>query len=85
MQKIIFENTDGTVGVVHPIVVEHGLDALAKKDVPSGLPYWIVDESILPLTREHRDAWRIDHEAMGEPHGYGHESSTFEGVLNAED
>ena len=82
---IIFENTDCTIGVITPIVLDHGIDALAKKDVPSGLPYWIVDGSALPQTREYRDAWRIDHDAMGAPHGYGHESSTFEEVLNAED
>ena len=84
MEKIIFENNDGSVGIIHPIVLEHGIDALAKKDVPSGLPYWIVDESSLPQTKEYRDAWCIDHDAMGEPHGHGHEANTFEEVLNAE-
>lgn len=82
MQLIIFENADKTVGVIHPIIFDCGIDALAKKDVPSGLPYWVVDESVLPQTREYRDAWRIDHDAMGAPHGYGHEASTFEGVLD---
>ena len=85
MQKIIFENNDGSIGVIHPIVIEHGLLALAKKDVPSGLPYWVVDADVLPADRTYRDAWRIDHDALGEPHGYGHEASTFKGVLNAED
>ena len=85
MQKIIFENNDGTIGVITPIALEYGIDALAKKDVPSGFPYWIVDDSSLPQTREYRNAWRIDHETMGAPHGYGHAASTFEGVLNAED
>ena len=82
---IIFETGAGTIGIIHPVVLNHGIDALAKKDVPSGLPYWIVDESALPQTREYRDAWRIDHDAMGAPHGYGHKASTFEEVLNAED
>lgn len=85
MQKIIYENADGTIGVITPVVLDYGIDALAKKDVPAGLPYWIVDESALPASREYRDAWRFDHDTMGDPHGYGHAASSFEGVLNAED
>lgn len=83
--KILYENQDGTVCVISPIITEHGLDALAKKDVPFGFPYWIVDDSALPESREYRAAWRIDHEQMGDPHGHGHEASTFEEVVNAED
>jgi len=82
MQVIVFENIDGTVEILSPMDTRHGIDALAKKDVPSGLPYWIVEDSALPQSREYRDAWRIDHDVMGSPHGYGHETDTYEGVLN---
>ena len=42
-------------------------------------PYWIVDDNFIPSDREYRGAWEIDG-SMGEPHGYGHQESTFEGV-----
>ena len=33
---------------------------IAVKDVPTGLPFKIVDETYLPTDRTYRDAWEID-------------------------
>ena len=81
--RIIFENLDKSVGILIPTqecINIFGIEAIAKKDVPQGLPYWIVEDIHIPESREFRGAWEID-ESMGEPNGYGHQGNTFEEVL----
>lgn len=73
MQKIIYKNEDDTIVIIHP--TQQGLDIfgineLAVKDTPSGLPFWIVDETVIPVDRTYRSAWRLDG-TEGEPDGYG--------------
>lgn len=85
MKVVIFEQNDGSVAILYPVtecIDIYGIDALAKKDVPPGLQYWIVDAESVPTDRAYRDAWRIDHAAMGWPHGFGCAASTFEEVLH---
>ena len=84
MQRIIFENEDKTIGIIIPTqecIDIFGIEAIAKKDTPQGLPYWIVEDDFIPQDRTFRGAWEIDEETMGEPHGYGHKACTFEEVL----
>ena len=81
--RIIYENQDKSVGILIPTqecVDLFGIEAIAKKDVPEGLPYWIVEDVHIPESRTFRNAWEID-ESMGEPHGYGHKDNTFEEIL----
>ena len=81
--RIIFENQDKSVGILIPTqecVDLFGIEAIAKKDVPEGLPFWIVEDVHIPESRTFRGAWEID-ESMGEPHGYGHKDNTFEEIL----
>ena len=81
--RIIFENQDKSVGILMPTqecIDLFGIEAIAKKDVPEGLPFWIVDTETIPTDRTFRGAWEID-ESMGEPHGYGHQYNTFEEIL----
>ena len=81
--RIIFENQDKSVGILIPTqecVDLFGIEAKAKKDVPEGLPYWIVEDVHIPESRTFRNAWETD-ESMGEPHGYGHQYNTFEEIL----
>jgi len=62
-QRIIFQNEEGGVSIVIPTeeaLENYTIQEIAKKDVPSGLPYKIVEESDIPSTREFRDAWEID-------------------------
>lgn len=59
------------------------IKAIARKDVPEGLPFWIVDESEIPTDRTFREAWEIPEE-WGEPDGYGSSYYTFEEVLRAQ-
>lgn len=83
MQKIIFQNKDNSVGVIHPTqdaLSFATIQQIAEKDVPANLPYWIVPTSDIPESRTFRGAWEID-ESFGEPDGFGGESNEFDAEL----
>lgn len=84
--KIIFKNQDNSIGIITP--TEEALsfatiEQIAEKDCPYNLPYWIVEDSIIPTDRTFRSAWEID-SSIGEPHGFGGESNEFDGELLAQ-
>ena len=57
-QKIIYPNDKGGVTILTPSPNWRGtIEELAAKDVPSGLPYKIVDVSEIPSDRTFRNAW----------------------------
>lgn len=61
MQVIIYKSSEG-VHVIRPnleFVEMYGIEAIAKKDVPAGKPYKIIDASELP-DRENRNQWDVD-------------------------
>jgi len=58
MNRIIFTNTDGSIGILIP-AKGISLDRLVK-DVPAGLAYEIVDETDIPADRAFRNAWVHD-------------------------
>lgn len=63
MQRIIFKTPDNGVGVIVPTpeaLKSMTMEELAKKDVPAGAPYRIVDTSEIPTDRTFRDAWEYD-------------------------
>jgi hypothetical protein len=67
--RIIHPGHDGTVCVVIPAAnCGISLEEIARKDVPAGVPYKIVDASVIPSDRSFRDAWEAD---FSEPDGYG--------------
>ena len=73
MNRIIYKNQDNSVSVLIPaqeVLDTVGLQAIAEKDVPQDLPYWLVDASVIPSDRSQRNAWEID-ESMGDPDGFG--------------
>ena len=77
--KIIFKNEDNSIGVITPTneaLSFATIEQIAEKDVPHNLPYWIVEDSVIPEDRTCRSAWEID-ESMGEPDGFGGESNEF--------
>lgn len=57
-KRIIYPNDDGGVSIIIP-TPECGLsiEEVAKKDVPQGKPYKIVDVSDIPEDRTFRNAW----------------------------
>lgn len=61
--KIIFANQDGSIGIVHPTaeaLATMSMHEIARKDVPTGRPYKIVQDEDIPTDRTFRDAWEVD-------------------------
>lgn len=57
MQVIIFPNDNGGVAVIIPAPeFADQIEAVANKDVPTGKPWRIIDDSELP-SRNSRDRW----------------------------
>lgn len=69
-ERIIFQHGGG-VAVLTPCNCGLTIEQIGKKDVPNGVPFWIVDASSIPADRTFRDAWELDTAAMGEPSGIG--------------
>jgi hypothetical protein len=63
MKRIIYKNPDNTVSIIVPsdeALQSMTIEQIAKKDVPTGYKYKIVDVSEVPSDREFRNAWTID-------------------------
>ena len=61
--KIIYKNESGGVSIITPTdeaLSFMSIDEIAKKVVPTGLPYKIVEDSEVPTDRTFRDAWVVD-------------------------
>lgn len=83
MKKIIFKNQDNSIGIITPtqeVLKFATVIQVAEKDVPAGLPYWIVEDLVIPENRTFRSAWEID-ENFGKPDGFGGESNQFDEEL----
>ena len=79
LNRGIYKNPDNSIGIIIPsdeALAIFGLEKILEKDVPAGLPYWIVETSLIPEDRTFRSAWEID-ESFGEPDGFGGESNEF--------
>jgi len=57
-KRIVYTNADGVCCIITP-AIECGLsiDEIARKDVPNGLSYRIIDAGQLPADRVFRNAW----------------------------
>ena len=58
MNRIIYPTPEGGVAVIIP-TGELPIEEVAKKDVPEGVPYSIVDASEIPEDRTFRNAWKM--------------------------
>jgi hypothetical protein len=77
-QVIIYKTDEGGVAVVVPTpeaFEQHGIQAIAVKDVPAGKPFKIVDVSAIPSDRTFRDAWTVNESELTD--GVGGESNQF--------
>ena len=77
MKRIIYKNSAGGVSVITPApdtLAVYGIDAIAQKDVPAGLPYKIIDVIDLP-SRDQRELWDVDSALLTD--GVGAASNTF--------
>lgn len=71
-KRILYSTPDGGVAVIVPAPgCPLSLEEIAKKDVPTGADYWVVDVADIPEDRTYRNAWEIDADSLGEPHGKG--------------
>jgi hypothetical protein len=77
MQVIIYNQDNGIPAVVAPTeetLQQHGIMAIALKDVPAGKPFKIIDASELPQDIP-QEAWEIDEADLTD--GIGGESNQF--------
>jgi hypothetical protein len=70
MQIIIYETTEGGVGIITPTVF-NDLPATARQVVPTGRPFWIREDVDLPPSDVLDSARRIDRTVLGSPDGEG--------------
>ena len=78
MNRIIYNQDNGVVAVIIPspeALEQHGIQAIAIKDVPEGKPFKIVNAADIPSDRSDRDAWTVDDALLTD--GVGGESNTF--------
>lgn len=54
--KIIYQNQEGGVSVIHP-TGELSIEEVVAKDVPEGVAYEIVEDDAIPSDRTFRNAW----------------------------
>jgi hypothetical protein len=62
-KRIIYNTEDGGVAIIAPspeALETYTIDDIAQKDVPSGVPYKIVNADDIPTDREFRNAWESD-------------------------
>ena len=67
MTRIIYQNQEGGVSVIHS-TGELPIEDICQKDVPAGVPYLIVSEDDIPSDRSFRGAWEAD---FSNPDGTG--------------
>lgn len=66
-ERIIYPMGEG-VAVITPLDCGLTVEQIARKDVPAGVPYLIVDATDIPTDRAYRAAWTADFSA---PDGHG--------------
>ena len=74
--KILHNDTDGNLVITTPSEAAIGamnIDDIAKKVVPEGLPYKIVEDNEIPTDRENRNFWAVDSSELND--GVGGESN----------
>jgi hypothetical protein len=78
MNRIIYKQDNGVVAIIIPTpeaLEQHGIQAIAIKDVPSGRKFKLVDVADIPSDRSERDAWTVDEAELTD--GIGGESNEF--------
>jgi hypothetical protein len=71
-KRIIYRTEEGGVAVVVPALdCGMSIEDIAKKDVPQGLSYAIVDADAIPSDRTFRAAWEVDSSELNDGVGLG--------------
>ena len=69
MKRIIYQTNEGLAILIPTGDLTN--EEVARKDVPAGVDYWIVDTTSIPEDRTFRGAWEADLTALGAAHGKG--------------
>ena len=75
--KVIYATSTGGVAIIHP-TGELPIEVVARKDVPQGVPYKIIEDSAVPTDRTFRNAWvaePFEPDGYGDPDGYWREQN----------
>lgn len=84
MQTIIYPDGQGGIAVVVPTpTCGISLEEIARKDVPAGIPYRLIDTADIPQDRTFRAAWTADFSSP-DGHGIGAEAWFAEQELERE-
>lgn len=59
-KRIIYQTVGGGISVIIPAPCSLTIEQIAAKDVPTGLPYKIVDVADIPTDRTARSDWFVD-------------------------
>jgi hypothetical protein len=68
MQRIIYPNRDGIAVIIPAPNSGLPIEQIARKDVPAGVAYRIIDALQIPADRSEREAWTAD---FSTPDGFG--------------
>lgn len=63
-KRIIYKNENGGVSVIIPCDCGLTVEQIAKKDVPTGVAYKVVNASEVPSDRDFRDLWDVDEASL---------------------
>jgi len=66
--KIIYQTEEG-LSIIIP-TGEIDINEVARKDVPAGVDYWIVEDNEISTDRTFRNAWKLI-DSIGTPDGQG--------------
>lgn len=67
MKAIIYKQPNGVAAIIWPTqeaMDAFGIDAIARKDVPAGRPYKIIDAADVPTDRSKRAAWTVSDDIL---------------------
>lgn len=82
-QVIIYKNDENILQVIHPTaeILDAGYSVLqvANKDVPTGKPFKLIEETALPTDRALRAAWDWSGNLDTDNDGVGGVGYTFDG------
>lgn len=70
-KRILFQPAGAPAAVLIPCDCGLSLQEIGEKDVPQGLPFWIVDADSVPADRAFREAWELEEASLGPAAGVG--------------
>lgn len=69
-QRIIYQTNEGGVAILVP-TGELSIEEVARKDVPAGARYAIINTADVPTDRTFRSAWEVEHGDLNDGIGIG--------------